>query len=73
MILQQGVNELDERCKESLDVVLNGKVGVGVAKADDVVNAFKKAKTEIRCFQEFFLSFPVLSRKFEVLLNFLNL
>jgi len=25
----------------------NGKVGVGVAKADDVVNAFKKAKTEL--------------------------
>ena len=24
----------------------NGKVGVGVAKADDVVNAFKKAKTD---------------------------
>jgi small subunit ribosomal protein S5 len=26
----------------------NGKVGVGVAKADDVVNAFKKAKTDGR-------------------------
>jgi small subunit ribosomal protein S5 len=26
----------------------NGKVGVGVAKADDVVNAFKKAKTDAR-------------------------
>jgi len=26
----------------------NGQVGVGVAKADDVVNAFKKAKTEGR-------------------------
>ena len=26
----------------------NGKVGVGVAKADDVVNAFKKAKTNGR-------------------------
>ena len=25
----------------------NGKVGVGVAKADDVVNAFKKAKTDV--------------------------
>ena len=24
----------------------NGKVGVGIAKADDVVNAFKKAKTD---------------------------
>ena len=24
----------------------NGKVGIGVAKADDVVNAFKKAKTD---------------------------
>jgi small subunit ribosomal protein S5 len=24
----------------------NGKVGVGVAKADDVINAFKKAKTD---------------------------
>jgi len=26
----------------------NGQVGVGVAKADDVVNAFKKAKTDAR-------------------------
>ena len=26
----------------------NGKVGVGVAKADDVVNAFKKSKTDGR-------------------------
>lgn len=26
----------------------NGKVGVGVAKADDVINAFKKAKTDGR-------------------------
>lgn len=26
----------------------NGKVGIGVAKADDVVNAFKKAKTDAR-------------------------
>jgi small subunit ribosomal protein S5 len=26
----------------------NGQVGVGVAKADDVVNAFKKAKTDGR-------------------------
>jgi small subunit ribosomal protein S5 len=26
----------------------NGKVGIGVAKADDVVNAFKKAKTDGR-------------------------
>merc|ERR1712134_46962 len=26
----------------------NGKVGVGVAKADDVVNAFKKAKADGR-------------------------
>nr|YP_010537622.1 ribosomal protein S5 [Tenuicylindrus belgicus]UYC31539.1 ribosomal protein S5 [Tenuicylindrus belgicus] len=26
----------------------NGSVGVGVAKADDVVNAFKKAKTDAR-------------------------
>ena len=26
----------------------NGKVGVGVAKADDVVNAFKKAKSDGR-------------------------
>ena len=25
----------------------NGQVGVGVAKADDVVNAFKKAKTAL--------------------------
>lgn len=26
----------------------NGQVGIGVAKADDVVNAFKKAKTDAR-------------------------
>ena len=26
----------------------NGQVGIGVAKADDVVNAFKKAKTDGR-------------------------
>ena len=26
----------------------NGRVGVGVAKANDVVNAFKKAKTDAR-------------------------
>jgi small subunit ribosomal protein S5 len=26
----------------------NGQVGVGVAKADDVVNAFKKSKTDGR-------------------------
>lgn len=26
----------------------NGKVGIGVAKADDVIDAFKKAKTDAR-------------------------
>jgi small subunit ribosomal protein S5 len=34
----------------------NGKVGVGVAKADDVVNAFKKAKTDGR---KNLITFPV--------------
>ena len=34
----------------------NGKVGVGVAKADDVVNAFKKAKTDGR---KNLISFPL--------------
>jgi small subunit ribosomal protein S5 len=34
----------------------NGKVGVGVAKADDVVNAFKKAKTDGR---KNLITFPI--------------
>ena len=34
----------------------NGKVGVGVAKADDVVNAFKKAKTDAR---KNLITFPI--------------
>jgi small subunit ribosomal protein S5 len=34
----------------------NGKVGVGVAKADDVVNAFKKAKTNGR---KNLITFPI--------------
>jgi small subunit ribosomal protein S5 len=34
----------------------NGKVGVGVAKADDVVNAFKKAKTDGR---KSLITFPI--------------
>jgi len=34
----------------------NGKVGIGVAKADDVVNAFKKAKTNG---QKNLINFPI--------------
>jgi small subunit ribosomal protein S5 len=34
----------------------NGKVGIGVAKADDVVNAFKKAKTDGR---KNLITFPI--------------
>ena len=34
----------------------NGKVGIGVAKADDVVNAFKKAKTDGR---KKLITFPI--------------
>ena len=48
----------------------NGKVGVGVAKADDVVNAFKKAKTDGR---KNLITFPItksLSIPHEVAGNF---
>ena len=48
----------------------NGKVGVGVAKADDVVNAFKKAKTDGR---KNLITFPItksLSIPHEVIGNF---
>lgn len=48
----------------------NGKVGVGVAKADDVVNAFKKAKTNGR---KNLITFPItksLSIPHDVIGNF---
>jgi small subunit ribosomal protein S5 len=48
----------------------NGKVGVGVAKADDVVNAFKKAKTDG---QKNLITFPItktLSIPHDVIGNF---
>lgn len=48
----------------------NGQVGVGVAKADDVVNAFKKAKTDGR---KNLIKFPItksLSIPHQVLGNF---